>query len=63
MRIGGESQDLDLSALNLTLNSSEDEVRRALSWHLDKPETYFSGYAIVREDEGFTVRPQAVFGF
>lgn len=62
MRIGGESHDLELDTLNLTRTSSEADVRQALAYHLDKPASYFSGYAIVREEDGFTVRPEAVFG-
>lgn len=62
VRVLGKSEDRSLETMGLNLNSSEDEVRSALAQLYEKPASAFSGFSIVREANGITVRPEASFG-
>lgn len=62
MRVEGQSRDVDLEALNLRSDSTDEDIHRALAAYLDKEVTFFRQFAIVRDNGNVTVRPQAVFG-
>ena len=62
VRFKGRSETLSLSDLGLTVNSSDNEIRSALSRYLDSPDSDFRDYDIDRNGRNVTIRPSAVFG-
>ena len=62
MRIDGQSRDIELESLNLTLNSTDKEIREALANFLDKPVSFMERMYVDRSATAVTVRPEAVFG-
>lgn len=62
MRIDGVSRDIELESLNISLNSSDAEVREAVARFLDKPQTFVQSFVIARTSTTITLRPEAMFG-
>jgi hypothetical protein len=63
VRFEGMSRQLPLSALHLTPDATETEVRTALANYFDVAVGRFAPYVVERHENGnVTVRPEAVFG-
>ena len=63
IRFEGRSLDIPQGDLDVGLASSDADVKRALSRHLEVPEAKLRDYVIDRHETGnMTVRPEAVFG-
>ncbi|HEX2915191.1 MAG TPA: hypothetical protein VH186_30780 [Chloroflexia bacterium] len=62
VRFDGRSQELDLSALHLNPNSSDDQIKQALAAYLERPAGYFRSYVVVRTEKAIIVRPEAIYG-
>jgi len=62
-RFDGRSFDIALSDLDVGPASSDEQVKRALTRHLEIPESKLRDYTVDRHETGnLTVRPEAVFG-
>lgn len=59
-----EGQSIDVVASNLDIGdlSSDRDILSAVARHLNAPESKLRNFQVDRSDEGFTIRPQAVFG-
>ncbi len=62
IRVEGETREISLDDMNLTENSSTDDVRQAVATYLDKPVSFLSAFQVERTSGGWTIRPNAVFG-
>lgn len=64
LRFDGQSQDIELSQLDIGLESSDNDVKGQLSTYLDIPLRKLDNYVIDRDSQtnNITVRPNAVFG-
>ena len=66
LRVDGVSADVDVKTMppDIQLALKTDEgVRRAAAWHMDRPTTDFNDSIIERHENGnMTLRPEAVFG-
>ncbi len=63
VRFEGRSLDVRLDELGVGVGSDDREVKRAISRHLDVPESGLRDYTVDRHATGnLTVRPEAVFG-
>lgn len=64
LRFDGTSQDIELSQLDIGLESSDNDVKGQLSTYLDIPLRKLDNYIIDRDAQtnNITVRPNAVFG-
>jgi hypothetical protein len=63
VRFDGRSLDLPLDELDLSLASTDDEIKRSVARHLEVAENKLRDYVVDRHESGnLTVRPAAVFG-
>jgi hypothetical protein len=62
VRFNGRSEDLDLAALDLGRNASDNELYAALARHYDCAIDDFANYVIAREPQAIIVRPIAFYG-
>jgi len=63
VRFAGRSFDVPLSALDVSADSSEQQIKSALATHLEVPASRLADYVLDRHPNGnVTLRPEAVFG-
>ena len=60
---GGQSYDYTFNEADVSMDSSDAQVKQALAGLLGVPESKLTAWAVDRSVDGnLTVRPQAVFG-
>ena len=62
VRFEGRSEELNLAALNLSRDSSDEQIKQAVAIHFDRPARSFENYVVVRNSEAIIVRPEAIYG-
>ncbi|MEI6042847.1 MAG: hypothetical protein WCS37_00525 [Chloroflexota bacterium] len=62
LRFEGRSEELNLDALNLSRDSSDEQIKQAVATHFDRPARNFENYVVVRNHEAIIVRPEAIYG-
>ncbi len=62
VRFEGRSEELSLKTLNLSRDSSDALVKRALTAHFDRPDGYFERFVVVHTSQAVIVRPEAIYG-
>jgi hypothetical protein len=63
VRVQGRSHDLSLEDLGIVAGMSDNEIREAVSRHLDITLDSFKNTIVERHATGsLTIRPEAVFG-
>jgi hypothetical protein len=62
VRFEGNSYELELSELNLNMESSEDQIKRNVAAHYHRPATFFTRYTVVRHSNAIVLRPEAIYG-
>jgi hypothetical protein len=61
VRFGGRSEDLTLSALDLSPDVSDQDLLAALARHYDCSLDAFADYVVIREPQAFVIRPIAYY--
>ena len=63
VRFAGRSFDVPIAQLDLTVGSTDDQIKHALAQHLEVPFARLIDYVVDRHGNGnLTLRPEAVFG-
>lgn len=62
VRMDGMSYELELHTLNLSAQSADRDIKRALASYFQRPANYFDNHVIVRNSTAIIVRPEAVYG-
>lgn len=63
VRFAGRSFDVPLSALDVSADSNDQQIKSALASHLEVPPSRLADYVLDRHPNGnVTLRPEAVFG-
>ena len=63
VRYAGRSFDVALPALGVSTSGSDEQLKAALSRHLEVPRPALNEYVVDRHTNGnLTIRPEAVFG-
>lgn len=63
VRVQGRSQDISLQDLGIVAGASDNEIKEAVSRHLDIELSVFNHTVVEKHTTGnMTLRPEAVFG-
>jgi hypothetical protein len=62
VRFNGRSQELPLTALALDRDATDDQIRAAVTTHLDCLPGALDDHVVARHDHAIVIRPEAVYG-
>ena len=62
VRHNGRSSEYGLANLDLSEQSTDGDILRAVARHLDLPLVELAGHVVVRNATAIVVRPEAIYG-
>lgn len=62
VRFAGRSEEINMTALHLSSDASDKQIKHALAGHFDLPATSLDDYVVVRNSTAIIVRPEAIYG-
>ena len=62
VRFEGRSEEISLAQLNLSRQSTDEQIKDGVARHFEKPSHYFDTFVIVRNSQAIIVRPEAIYG-
>jgi hypothetical protein len=62
VRFEGRSEELTLDTLNLTAQSTDTQIKRAVAHYFERSPDYFNSFVVVRNSQAIIVRPEAIYG-
>jgi hypothetical protein len=62
VRFEGRSEELTLDILNLTAQSTDTQIKRAVAHYFERKSDYFNSFVVVRNSQAIIVRPEAIYG-
>ncbi len=62
LRVDGRSEELELAALDLSLQSPDDQLKRAAERWCNLPQGYLDSFQVARHSTTIVIRPEAIYG-
>lgn len=62
VRVDGRSEELNLASLGLSGEPTDEQLKSAVTRHLDLPAAALAYHVIVRTSQAIIIRPEAIYG-
>ncbi|HET8911172.1 MAG TPA: hypothetical protein VFN23_06905 [Ktedonobacteraceae bacterium] len=62
VRINGRSEECTLAMLNLSSTATDEQLKQAITGHLDLSVGSLANHVVVRTSQAIIVRPEAIYG-
>ncbi len=62
VRVEGRSEELNLASLGLAGEPTDEQLKNAVTRHLDLPAASLASHVVVRTSQAIIIRPEAIYG-